>query len=229
MGTTPQRVSIVFGLSGLLCGLIFVSIVSSQYTFFPASLRFTGLPLFLLGPFGLGVSFSICQKLGWTNVRPSLARLVTAFMLATSASVCADLVPIPAGLVTALLMAAPVTVKSKRVPVQHLGFHQVFPIVVAFGSGILIAAILLWLAVSVLTCNFSGAAWKVFLLCALGLFIGTMILQPGIFGFFGLSKPILGERYDRLAEQTFLVLHVFGYLVFGACVGYFLVEQEEDM
>jgi drug/metabolite transporter superfamily protein YnfA len=209
MGTTRQRVSIIFGLGGLLSGLIF-SIVSAQYSFFPYSSRFTGLPLFLVWPFGLGASFWICETLGWTSVKPSLARLVTAFMLTTSATVCADLVPIFLGAATALL-----------VPVQlHLG------LVVAFGSGIFIAAALLWLAVSVLNDNFSRAAWNGFVLCALGLFIGTMIVQPGIFGFFGLSKPIIGERWVRLVEQTVLALHVFGYSVFGACAGYSLVEQK---
>jgi hypothetical protein len=89
----------------------------------------------------------------------------------------------------------------------------------------LTGAALLYLAVGVLTKNFSRTRRMAFVLCALGLLAQIMIIFPGIFGFFGLSEPIVGESLDRLLRQTVLVLHVCGYAVFGACTGYFLLAK----
>jgi vacuolar-type H+-ATPase subunit I/STV1 len=136
MNTTRQRVSITFGFGGLLFGLVF-AVMSSWYTSLPTSARLPGLPLLfrLLGPAGLGISFAICQRLRWTSVNASFVHLFAATMLAVSASVCADLVPVPIGFVTALLTRGPITVKAGKAVISHPGFHAAFPVAVGLGSG----------------------------------------------------------------------------------------------
>jgi hypothetical protein len=233
-GKKTTRAAFVFGFGGLVSGIIYQILASSSLgrLFFPVQ-PLSRLPLFLFWPgsfflIAMGLSLIICQNLRWINVRLSWGRFVAAALLLVITSFCAALAGLFSGFATAALEAGPILMRGDRlVRPAHPMLYDAIPVAIGLLFGLLVGAMLVSLAAYALTQSLNVKAWRSMLVCVVVIAAATIAAYPA---FFGIARPVgARQSYLNVFKQVILSLHMWGYMSYGACCGYWLAAgQRED-
>lgn len=218
------REALVFGFGGLASSLIFSCLVSFHLLSVSPLSR---VPFYLLWPglfflAALSASFAICRKMQWISIKVSSERFLIAAMLVISTSFCAMYAGLFGGVATALLLASPTTT-GRGTSTAHTSIWTVLPVVFGLIYGVLVAALLICLALYILTKKLDRKIWIPMMLFGLVLAAATIVIHPGLFG---TSRSLTNRGLSDVFEQTVLSLHVWGQTFYGACAGYWLARSD---
>lgn len=146
----------------------------------------------------------------------------SAFVLPTG--LVAELIAVLTGVATAALMAQPIIIKSGRtVAPVYSGFHDALPIIAGLAGGLLMATILISAALYTLTQTLDLTAFALLGLCGLALLVTTIVGHPAFFGF--IKPQSDGQANIITLSQTIISLHIWGYGLYGVCIGFWLARR----
>jgi hypothetical protein len=224
-GTRPSSkracVALVFGLGGLISGL---TVAFAMFSLRSGVAAADGKPGFLIAPalalfLGLFVgdftgvlfllvmiaAFAICRSVGWLDFNPVRNRFLVAAILVILGPWW--------GILTFL------SAKDLIGP----GFGYAGLVVVCQVVGIFVVVFLLSLALYVLTSVWDYGAWGAMIIVATSLVAATAALYPEFF-----ERPPGGAANDYIGEHVFLLFHIAGQTLFGACAGYWLARSQKS-
>jgi hypothetical protein len=222
-----KRVAVVFGVCGLLSGLTYVTIqLQHRGTFFRDSregggsqvLWWAGIIFFL----GLAAGTWICHQLNWIQIRASVFRLTGSAITIILSAFFAVNSGVLFGFAMAALTAQPSN-PAGMIPPAHPEIFYGFPLVMGLVFGLTVEALLVSLALYILTETVNYRAFGALVIGSLVLVLLAVLLNPKVLDMLRLSSA--GKNTDDIFGLTFATLYLAGCTYYAWCAGYWMTKN----
>lgn len=227
------QTSLVFGLGGLISGLVSGYVFLHASTFAERQPAYHSPHLSVLYVFGLPGAIFLVALIGcfvlchgeWLTVRARPWRCLIAAVLLSLNTLVATCAGLFLGLVTTGLMFSPPAggAFGPFHPPQHL--HPVlffsFPVVIGLIVGTFVAAMSVALALYIFTEIWDPAALGALIFFAVAVLVVALAINPQFLPLF--YRP--QEASSTIFGRTFSTLLILGYTSYGACAGHWVAHS----
>ncbi len=165
--------------------------------------------------FALVGCFALCQKHWWSIIRVNLWRSVVAAILIAWSTFVSTYVGVFGGVTTAVLIASPGR--------SHSSLFYISPVLMASIVGGFVAAGLVALALYIFTQRWDDHAWFALMLSSIVAIVAAVAINPQFLLILRRSSEGVGEDTTTFG-RVFSTLLVFGYMLYGACAGYWVTR-----